>query len=709
MPHSYPLCSHSRFFIIATTLALSACGGGSDGSPSNTSNTSNTSSNANTPSQLAPSRIQLSANSVLEGKQGVVIGTLSTNSTANEVVNFLVNDTRFEIIGNQLKLKANQLLNYSQTAHIALTITATNKYGSTTTSFSLQVKDDPNFPITTKTPVVRNHPTFGKYVDVRDFGADVTGVKDSFPAIERALAMAHQEKAALYFGIGTFFVSQQIKIDTQTQGVTALFGESMDKSKITFNWQQTGVHNPESNQTDSRSFAGILIDGQHNKTIANLAVQYQHKQATDFYRAGDSYFGRVNGILVSDANYTTIDGVEVSGANRSGVLFSSSKGYNEKPKLTKGTHTYTSSDLHYGGIGNKLINSYLHHNRVSGVMGAYQKDLTVRNNRLAYNGHEKDGGTGYGLSLMAGSYNYNISITHNTTNHNYRKGLDSHDGNKLLIANNTLNGDRLYSIAVENRQFTMDDVIIRGNTINPDATFVLAKDDNDNISATSAAGYASYWGIRIENKQQPWQDFPNPKNANFIIQNNTINGLADGAGLTRAIEFRNHEWEADYTLTIDKNTIKGASADNIAFIRGESPKYVKGTGTINITTNTIDITRIPDTLIDIGEIGTYPHLHGAINFTGNRITMGNNPGVPRLLTVSSNAKTITIANNPTLNLTGYIGNNPTITLRNIANTPASANIHTNHFYSKSHSPLNTSWFFVHNINLSTHQNQNTLQ
>lgn len=40
-----------------------------------------------------------------------------------------------------------------------------------------------------------------------------------------------------------------------------------------------------------------------------------------------------------------------------------------------------------------------------------------------------------------------------------------HDGNNILIENNLLEGDYLYGLEVYNRRFTMDRVVIRGNTI----------------------------------------------------------------------------------------------------------------------------------------------------------------------------------------------------------------------------------------------------
>ena len=72
---------------------------------------------------------------------------------------------------------------------------------------------------------------------------------------------------------------------------------------------------------------------------------------------------------------------------------------------------------------------------------------------MDWNGHEADGGTGYGMAVVAGSYNYGVTYRKNTTNHNYRKGLDVHDGTGIVIEDNVLTGDRLYGIVAYNRQF----------------------------------------------------------------------------------------------------------------------------------------------------------------------------------------------------------------------------------------------------------------
>ncbi|MBF0932263.1 MAG: hypothetical protein HXJ92_02560, partial [candidate division SR1 bacterium] len=45
-----------------------------------------------------------------------------------------------------------------------------------------------------------DHPVYGKYLKGSDFGVDETGKTDSRAAIQAALAVAHQQKAALHLG-----------------------------------------------------------------------------------------------------------------------------------------------------------------------------------------------------------------------------------------------------------------------------------------------------------------------------------------------------------------------------------------------------------------------------------------------------------------------------------------------------------------------------
>ena len=119
---------------------------------------------------------------------------------------------------------------------------------------------------------VHTHARFGRYLDVADFGADASGQRDSIEAIRKALAAAHQEKAALRLS-GKLLISQQIKLDESNKNVTALFGDGPDRTEILFGWPQTGKpFDSNFNADDIRDHAGVLIDGLSGKTIASLAV-----------------------------------------------------------------------------------------------------------------------------------------------------------------------------------------------------------------------------------------------------------------------------------------------------------------------------------------------------------------------------------------------------------------------------------------------------
>lgn len=398
---------------------------------------------------------------------------------------------------------------------------------------------------------------YGNYVRVNDFGADAQGKKDSLQAFKAALEAAHKEKAMVFLD-GTYYISNQIVMDKTVSGARGLFGSGMGKTKVTFDKAQTGEFNPDTNHDDIREFAGILVDGQNNKTIADLSVQYTNP---DFYRKGLSYFGKVNGILVNDADNTLISKVEVSGANRAGVMFTSTasleteKGhkltFKERVQSGEIDETYEALPL---GENNRIVDSYLHHNRVAGALIGFQQNFIGEGNRLDWNGHEADGGTGYGMAVAAGSYNYGITYRKNTTDHNYRKGLDVHDGTGIVIENNVLTGDRLYGIVAYNRQFSMDKVKITGNTIIQDPSFRLNVDDD------LGKYYHMYSGIQVQTNTQ-YRDLHSADKGYFDISNNVIKNLTvyQNNIQTYAIEFRNHESKMDYTLNMANNKISGES------------------------------------------------------------------------------------------------------------------------------------------------------
>ena len=129
---------------------------------------------------------------------------------------------------------------------------------------------------------IYNSAKYGKYVNVNDFGADPTGKLDSLAAIKSALNVAHKENAMVHFD-GKYYISNQIVLDNSNSNVKGLFGTGMGKTTISFDKAQQGEFNPNTNHDDIRSDAGILVDHQNNKTIADLSIKYTN---SDFYRKG---------------------------------------------------------------------------------------------------------------------------------------------------------------------------------------------------------------------------------------------------------------------------------------------------------------------------------------------------------------------------------------------------------------------------------------
>ena len=470
---------------------------------------------------------------------------------------------------------------------------------------------------------------YGKYVKATDFGLDTTGKVEASEAIKKALSAANEvEGGASVMLSGTVLLKNTLVIDENYANVKGLIGSgpSRNNTKIVFNKKQDGEHDPETNLTDNRYESAILIQNKNNFTVGRLTVEHAYDSSdytkdNEFYRKGKSYFGRSNGIYVNDSSNVTINDVRAMKFNRAGVFFSSSKATAQeydasgRPIRYSSISEKVSNEVKSIGDpdvpimdGNKVTNSFLHNNRVAGVMFGYQRNFVVDNNILSYNGHVLDGGTGYGAASMAGSYNDGITYTGNYTNYNYRKGLDIHDGNKILIENNVSLGDRLNGIEVYNRANPMTDVIIRNNKVTQDPNSKLENDDDD------PARYRGYTAISIltNEKNHKWTK-PLDK-GRYVISNNTIEGLTkpfeNGQLGTFGILFRNNESSNDYSLNIEGNTITGDSTDYIISVNNNTAQASRGvegggSGDITISRNKIEVDDIKQLPIYINDDTTY--------------------------------------------------------------------------------------------------------
>lgn len=470
---------------------------------------------------------------------------------------------------------------------------------------------------------------YGKYVKATDFGLDTTGKVEASEAIKKALSAANEvEGGASVMLSGTVLLKKTLVIDENYANVKGLIGSgpSRNNTKILFNKKQDGEHDPETNLTDNRYESAVLIQNQKDFTVGRLTVEHAYDSSdytkdNEFYRKGKSYFGRSNGIYVNDSSNVTINDVRAMKFNRAGVFFSSSKATAQeydasgKPIRYSSISEKVSNEVKSIGDpdvpimdGNKVTNSFLHNNRVAGVMFGYQRNFVVDNNILSYNGHVLDGGTGYGAASMAGSYNDGITYTGNYTNYNYRKGLDIHDGNKILIENNVSLGDRLNGIEVYNRANPMTDVVIRNNKVTQDPNSKLENDDDD------PARYRGYTAISILTNEKNHKWTKPLEKGRYVISNNTIEGLTksfeNGQLGTFGILFRNNESSNDYSLNIEGNTITGDSTDYIISVNNNTAQASRGvegggSGDITISRNKIEVDDIKQLPIYINDDTTY--------------------------------------------------------------------------------------------------------
>ena len=514
---------------------------------------------------------------------------------------------------------------------------------------------------------------------------------------------------------------QQIKIDKELPHVKGFFGDGLATTTITTSLVQFGEPwNPNENDTDNRDHAVLLVEDHDNFFVKDFSLRIKRNGDLDpaFYVKGFPYHGKVDGIHVSDSQHVTVDNVEVTGANKAGVRFTSA--YNGVKKLNiggtlrsisycvaanlagitrlndKGCGDYTDASVLRMMEGNKVTNSILYQNRVAGVQFSYQNGFEISNSVSYENGHTRSGGTGYGFASEAGSMNNNITFRNNFTSHNYRKGLDIHDGDNILIENNISHGDRLLGISVYNRTFKMENVTIRNNTVFQDTHNRLERDDLHLNGAFDPHGdYLQFEAIHLQTNEKARRLSTDGSRGHFEISGNTIRGLDESGNthdgksyIANAMLVRMQEPYLDYELIIDNNDISGVSANNIFKIinsaldgqqlgrefQKDFSKFSNGigygSGDIRITNNIVNVDRI------VAEVGKYAPInisettrnvgltttdgkttemgqnkfHGSLKFNNNNIkfkesVIGKSSNQESVISINTNAKKIEMTGN----------------------------------------------------------------
>ena len=408
-------------------------------------------------------------------------------------------------------------------------------------------------------------------------------------AMDKALQEAHNQSDFVLIKEGEYKADRTIAITNEKYtNCRGIIGEDRTRVKIWADRAQTIDWNPDLNNTDARYEALILLERVDHKVISAISLHYKG----EFYRSGKSYFGSVNGIYLEHTNQCKVANVEIQGCNRAGVFLNTVDRAVRGEKATK--HYYNGLDPKQMGLpkGNVITNCILHHNRVAGVLGGWQEDLVIRGNHCYRNGHERDGGTGYGVALSSGAVNTNYLYEKNLVEYNYRKGLDVHDGFDGTITDNQVFCNRFHGIAIEHRGYPGKNCIITNNHITFDNDFRLDRDDEvpEGQAINPRQDYYQQRAIRIELKPQQWQkwanEVPDPK---YVIEGNRISGLSsDDRGEHRVLELYNKNNSDDVTpnWTIRNNIINCGKVAYVAFIDA-APDCKNGLGNVTIDNNYI--------------------------------------------------------------------------------------------------------------------------
>ena len=256
-----------------------------------------------------------------------------------------------------------------------------------------------------------------------------------------------------------------------------------NKSKLIYDYTQTD------NVTDYYSESMFLVD--NNNDFKSYGGNFEYIGSFDL---GSSYKGRISGLAFKNSSNVLVSGLNATGFNESGVLI----GFNDQ---------YCKDFI--------IEKCNLHHNRVAGLRFGSVDGLIIKECNLDFNGLSTDGGTGYGL---AGTNNYlpkNIKVIDNFCNDNYRKGIDFHSGQDILISNNTCTNNKYFGIYVV-VQNTLKGVVHKAGTI------IITNNIIDGVFNDGTTTVVETKGISVGyNKGQGTKNF----NDNWLVDGNTIKNI----------------------------------------------------------------------------------------------------------------------------------------------------------------------------------------
>ena len=266
-------------------------------------------------------------------------------------------------------------------------------------------------------------------INIRDYGAVGNGTTDDASAIQSAINAG----TVIYIPKGNYKVGTPLTFSSDS---ITVFGDGAGVSNILFSREQTAADTVGSMQNEAIA-TSCLVFGLPSKSYTSQKIylrdfRIRYTGSWDIVNTDATrYNGRSSGILFGKILHARINNVEVSNFNAMGISIQNNVmgiGYSE--------------DIVIDGC-------YLHHNRVAGVRIGYVDGMVISNCELNYNGSSVGGGTGYGFTSYSSAMCKNITVHNNRANYNWRKGIDFHSGENIIITGNTVKGNKLYGIDCE--------------------------------------------------------------------------------------------------------------------------------------------------------------------------------------------------------------------------------------------------------------------
>ncbi|WP_425409694.1 cadherin domain-containing protein [Hyphococcus sp.] len=214
-----------------------------------------------------PSNLQLSNTSVDENASGETVGVLSAfDPDEGDTLNFTVSDDRFEVVGNELKLKDGVELDFNEADTVNVTVTATDSSGvATSQAFEISVNDvneGPSLGLASGSGLQASYYNIGHSLSNLD-QVDFDAAPDAQGVVESLDYMQGQE--AFWDGApGDYFAAKyEGQLVVENSG-TYTFNMASDDGSMLFIDGEPVLDNDGLHGTRTRSVSVDLDEGAHD-------------------------------------------------------------------------------------------------------------------------------------------------------------------------------------------------------------------------------------------------------------------------------------------------------------------------------------------------------------------------------------------------------------------------------------------------------------